>query len=64
MNSNDEIVEYCLFCGSLHLIENEEGTNIYCANCGSENFVGICKDINEYLEKKESDSLTIWKKKK
>ncbi len=49
-------IEFCLNCGSLHLVETDLG-DVLCKSCGSENYVGICSDIDEYLDRKEKGKL-------
>jgi len=44
---NKESVEYCLNCGSLHIVE-EESLSV-CNNCGSIDFTGFAS-INEWLK--------------
>lgn len=51
-----ESIEYCLNCGSLHLIEDELGS-VVCKSCGCENYTAIAPNIDVYLEMKEKNKL-------
>ena len=37
---NEELVESCIHCGSLHLINDKHG-NVTCQDCGSENYTEL-----------------------
>lgn len=47
---DDEPVEYCLACNSLHLVHEESRNVTICMNCGAEDFTAMSKTIDEYLK--------------
>lgn len=53
MNKDEEIVEYCASCNSLHLLE-EDG-HVVCGNCGAVDFYSISPNIKDYLSKVKGD---------
>ena len=48
-NYNDDPVEYCAYCKSLHILETKNG--VICGSCGAENYTNTHKNIEEYLER-------------
>jgi uncharacterized Zn finger protein (UPF0148 family) len=49
MNRDEEIVEYCAACGSLHLLEDDG--HVVCGSCGAMDFYSISPSIDNYLKK-------------
>lgn len=53
MSKDEEIVEYCAACGSLHLLEDDG--HVICGNCGAVDFYSISPNIEDYLKKIKKD---------
>ncbi|MCT4631287.1 MAG: hypothetical protein N4A76_00955 [Firmicutes bacterium] len=53
---NDEPVEYCLACNSLHILEDASGNTI-CGSCGVTNFTATTS-IDAYLTHSGDDFLS------
>jgi hypothetical protein len=47
---NDEPVEYCLACNSLHIVYEEDNNAVLCMNCGAMDFTAMAPSIDKYLK--------------
>lgn len=53
---NEEPVEYCKLCNSLHI--TIEYDHLFCGQCGSIDFTGTT-DINTWLEREKNNNKEI-----